>query len=458
MKKLLLLFLSISLVITLVACGGKGTQSTDTKPVSGSTGTDSNSTTTTTGEESKLGYGDDTSIKANLLIWTWDQAALESSANTFRETYPNVTFEFIAVSSTDYLKKVQTAFAANDRLPDVLSADGTWRGKLYNLGVCAYLDKDPINYDISNLYEYTLPLSYDDKGNLVGIQQLLSPGCLAYRADIAEKWLGTSDRKELEAMMPDWDSFIEKGKEVYEASNGTVKMLPGLDEAYLIMSNQNDAPFVKDGALNLEESIGEAIKYLAQMRDLGIVDKLSQWSPSWTSAYSDGSVIFFAATTWSIRFCIQANDPEGSEAGLWRLMNTPGGGWNYQGGSTCLWKDSPYLEAAWAYVRNGTSIERCEARKEIYWLQNNTKAYLNPEYPSLMSIKCPPLGGQDIAEFFIGEVAKNTLTRRVSSYDTVIDDAVKYVYQQMITDTSIGYEKAMELIKDEIYSQMPELK
>lgn len=407
--------------------------------------------------DTKYAFGEDPNVEGHILYWWWDQVAFDESVKRFNEYYPNVTFEYLAVSDTDYMKKLQTAYASGDKLPDLINADSTYRGKLYNMGILADLSAEPINYDVSNLYEYTLPLSYNDSGELVGVQQTLAPGCIAYRADVAEKWLGTSDPAELEVMFPDWDSLIAKGEEVLAASNGSVHMLSGLDEAYNIISNQNTHPFVADGKLNLENSIGPAIKYLAEMRDRGTVDKLSMWSPSWSNAFVDGSVIFFAGTTWFLHFGIEINDPEGAEQGLWRYMKTPGGGWNNGGGSLCVLKDSPSLEAAWAYIKFATSPESCVERKQIYWLMNNTKAYMNPEYPELESFPVDILGGQDMIKFFIGEVIPDSVARKVSEYDAVVSDAVKFSYQQLDSDPALGYDGTMQMIQSEILSQMPEL-
>ena len=35
----------------------------------------------------------------------------------------------------------------------------------------------------------------------------ISTAGMAYKKDVAEKYLGTSDRKELEAMLSDWEAF-----------------------------------------------------------------------------------------------------------------------------------------------------------------------------------------------------------------------------------------------------------
>ena len=50
--------------------------------------------------------------------------------------------------------------------------------------------------------------------------------------------------KELEKMLSDWDSFIEKGKEVVDKSGGTVYMLSSLGAAGQILKGQSTEPFI----------------------------------------------------------------------------------------------------------------------------------------------------------------------------------------------------------------------
>ena len=141
---------------------------------------------------------------------------------------------------------------------------------------------------------------------------------MAYSADLTEKYLGTSDPDELEKMLPDWDSFIEVGKEVLDKSNGEVKMLSGYDELYQIIGYQNDTPYIVDNKLNLEESIGPALKRMIEMRDAGILANLSSGSSSYNASYNNGTVLFYPCATWSIRWQLQENDPDGVRN--WRLM------------------------------------------------------------------------------------------------------------------------------------------
>ncbi len=51
----------------------------------------------------------------------------------------------------------------------------------------------------------------DENGAFVCIPMDISTAGMAYKKDVAEKYLGTSDRKELEAMLSDWEAFKQVG-------------------------------------------------------------------------------------------------------------------------------------------------------------------------------------------------------------------------------------------------------
>mgnify|MGYP000084424839 CR=1 FL=1 len=53
-------------------------------------------------------------------------------------------------------------------------------------------------------------------------------------------------------MMPTWEAFIQKGKEVYEKSNGEVYMWFSLEDIRQFTQEQSDMVWVNDGKINVE--------------------------------------------------------------------------------------------------------------------------------------------------------------------------------------------------------------
>ena len=400
-------------------------------------------------------FATDTSIEANLTTWTWDTEGVDLEMSVIQQKYPGIKMEYAVVASEDYLKKVQTTVASGQKLPDIVNADGTWRGKLYNMGILENLEAEPYNFDRSTVFDYAVPYMINEQNEVVGIVKPGAPSGLAYSADVAEKWLGTSDPDELAAMLPDWDTFIKVGIEVFEKSGGTVYMFSGVEDVYQVICYQNDIPYyTEDNHLNLSDSVGPAIKRIAEMRDAGIVGNMAMWSSSWHDSYTRGNVIFYPCATWSIRWQLQTNDPEGNMN--WRLMMPPEGGFNWGGGAGCLTKDSENKEAAWIVLREaGLSVETGIAyMNQLQWFSIYKAAFENTE---ISSYKFDYLGGQDIVDFYINDIAPTVKTRMIGSKDAAVEEGIALVVKEMANNPSLDYEAAMNMIAEEILLRVPEL-
>ena len=315
------------------------------------------------------------------------------------------------------------------------------------MGILERLDAEPYNLDRSTIFDYALPYMVTEKDEVVGVVKPGSPAGLAYSADLAEKYLGTSDPEELEKMMPDWESFINVGKDVLQKSNGSVKMIAGYDDLYQIIGYQNANPYIIGNKLNLEKSVGPAIQKMIEMRDAGIIGNLAMWSSSWHASYTNSSVLFYPCATWSIRWQLQVNDEAGDMN--WRLMVPPEGGFNWGGGAGCITRDSENKEAAWIVLREAGLSTECavEYMNKLQWFSILKEAY---DDPRLSSYKYDYLGGQDIVNFYVNTIPDTIKNRTCTSDDAAIEAAVALVRTDMLTDNSITYESALKKIAEEL--------
>ena len=84
--------------------------------------------------------------------------------------------------------------------------------------------------DYANSYQYNLDLGSDVDGNVRALFWQATPGCYAVRADLAEKYLGTTDPAALAEKFKDLDTIVATAKEVNDASGGKCKLFSGYDE------------------------------------------------------------------------------------------------------------------------------------------------------------------------------------------------------------------------------------
>ncbi|WP_199615796.1 ABC transporter substrate-binding protein [Paenibacillus alkalitolerans] len=384
-------------------------------------------------------------LTATIKVWDWDETFLTTMIPEFNKKYPGIKVEYTVVNPNDYLQKLQSGIASGSDVPDVILGETAYRGKLFDLDVLDNLEQAPYSFDRSQLLDYLIPLMSNSRGEIVGIDQQITPAGFAYRRDLAKEYLGTDVPEELEQLLPDWDAFIAKGKEAAEKSGGKVTMLPGLGDAFLALRGQTAKPYINGTEIDLTSRMQEPLAKLFEMRDAGILGKHELWTPSWSASMASGENIFYPMAPWGPKWHISANDPEGS--GRWGLVKAPGGSFTRGGTSISIYKDSKVKEAAWAYVNfmylsdEGTKL----AYKKFgvtpgiksFYETNKDLIEQGSEYDAFF-------GGQNLAKYFIEKIVTGVTGEPQSKYESIVEGAFMSLYPLWTKDTGISSEQALE--------------
>ncbi len=459
MKRALYLILALTMILSLFTACGTGTPSNSATPSGSPSATPTASgASPDSGDQTDGAYGDLPSDYAGTLtMWGWDDPYFNAVTAGFNELYPNVKFEYTPMANGDSLQKYQTALATGTELPDVAWAIIDSRAKVYELDMWEALDKAPYNFDINDVFDYLHPIMVNQNGDVCGIEQCLSPAGVAFRRDLTLEYFGTDDPAELEKMFPTWESFSEKGKEVYDKSNGTVYMWPGLSDAQQFIRNQTSDPWIAGDTVNATATLLKSFELACKFRDNHVVDKLEAWSPAWYASFGEGKHIFAGCATWSVPFTIEPNDPDGKDAGHWGLMNAPEGNISWGGTTLGISKTCKDKELAWAFVKYATlSTEGARALNSIGFMTSAKKPY--EEAPELKSFKSSWFGDQDLGKMFLEEIVPNISIRTMNLDDNIIHNALNLVTTSLINDPAIDANKAMDLLKEELEIQMPDYK
>ncbi|NMO94978.1 extracellular solute-binding protein [Paenibacillus lemnae] len=431
------LMLCVSLVLS--ACGGSNE------------GGNSNSSSS---PEASSENGSDAAENGKLIVWGWDKGSHDKLMTEFSKNHPNIQVEYVEVSAKDYLKKIQTSIASGSELPDIIWAEAAQRGAIYELNVLEDLGAAPYNFDKSTLLDFEVPLLTNSKGQLVALDQQVAPGAVAYKRELAKQYLGTDDPDQLASMFQSWDDFAQKGKDVYDQSQGKVTMFASLMDAYTILSNQMTEPFVDGNKVNKAEML-DLFNKLQMLRDTNNEAKLSMWSPSWSASYSQDNVIFYPAANWSPEFVIKPNDKNSS--GAWGLTVPPGGGFTYGGTSVGIWKDSKQKEAAWTYLKGTYGSEE---GAEVSFKGMQAILPLKSVFDDTSKLASGPdefFGGQDLNKFWVEKVFPSIKAKPVTKYDQDVYAASEIVLQTMAQDNNFDANQALEKWSEEMKKNHPEL-
>ncbi len=391
-------------------------------------------------------------------VWTWE--AIENQQDTiaeFNKVYPNIHVEFTMVDSEDMVTKLQLALASDSQLPDIAWLEIGQRGKLVSMDCWEDLSAPPYNVDAGLLLDWLIPISTNERGELVGIESSPAGGGLVYKRDLAKEYLGTDDPKELEKMLATWDDVIRIGKEV-RAKNSDVYMFTGIPDVKQIVTGQNKNPFIVDGKLDLENSLGDAMQILIDAKNADICDAMEQWSPAWNASFMEQNHIFYPCPTWGLTWMVKANDPDGVNS--WGAMQAPGGGYTWGGTIHAIPRDAEHKEAAFKFLEwNYLTMEGAAVNRDVNEYYTSLKeGYEDPEFYSNPD---EYYAGQDAMGVFANEILPNIENvRPICEYDLEINDAITLVTNELnAAKSASGFtvESMLDEMKQEIMNQVPEL-
>ena len=391
----------------------------------------------------------------DIVVWGWSVGEVQTLFDAFAEdTGYNGEMEYVTIQQTEAFQKLQTTISAGLDLPDAISSEIGQRGTMMSLGIWEDLSAEPYNFDESTIFDYFGPLCKDENGAFVCIPMDISTAGMAYKKDVAEKYLGTSDRKELEAMLSDWEAFKQVGIDLQKDTNGEVFMFTGLSSVKYIIDGQNSTPIVSDDKLDLENSVRNTLDFMVDFRNNKVCDNISESSPAYSASFADDIHIFYPCASWGPAYVIGPNDPEGTDT--WGLMLPPGGCFSMGGSGNMIPADAnnkmgAYKFISWLVSKDGTTRAR-ELTGNNY---ANKEAYNDPDFAQMSD---PSFGDQNLGEILFVEAMPTINLRPVSEYDVTITEVWNYVIEAVNSDSSMDTDSAMELFETEIRNKLPELK
>ena len=387
-------------------------------------------------------------------MWVY-QEDMQKVVDEFEKTHPDIHVEVVIVADQDYEQKLQTSLAAGTGIPDIITMNGGVSDAVAAFDIYEDLEQEPYNFDKTLIPESYWPKMTNEEGKIIGIASEQAFAGLAYRKEPVKELLGTDDPKELEAMLPDWNSFIEVGQKVKEETDGKTFMLSSLGEAAQILSKQTQETMVTDKTVNLDgEFKTRVIDNIIAMRDTGVADGLTFGSAAWLASFTSDDYLFRAAPLWSPEWWFKANDPDGVDK--WGLMNIPEGNVHFGGGIYSITQYSENKEAAWEFLqwmllsKEGANV----TRDALGWSVAYKEAYDDPDYTVMTN---PNFGDVNIGEKYFNDISQNVVMHPVSVYDSDIQGAWEIALEVVNKDDSVDGDGFLSMVKDELMLKNAEL-
>ena len=270
------------------------------------------------------GGGDKNAAESDntITVWAWDVALkqLQASAEKFKETHPDVEFQFEEMGTEQIYTKLATTLNTGKGLADVILLEGEQ--------VSGYASKYPDGFadlsDIVNKDDY-LPVKMGEvtvNDKVVGFPWDAGPVALFYRTDYFEQaGVNPEDIKT-------WDDFIEAGKKVTATcktpSGEPVKMLPiapnGSNFWKLLLTEKGAGYFDAEGntAVSSPEAL-ECMEMAKKIYDADIALNYTDWA-EYEGVVVNQSVATIPEAVWMIG-TIKDKGPD--QSGKWGVMSLP---------------------------------------------------------------------------------------------------------------------------------------
>lgn len=396
--------------------------------------------------------------KKKVVLWTWATGQFDAVQEAYFASHPDADWEFeeVVVAAEDYLTKLQQGYASGGDMPDLLMAEMGWRGSAFALDIWENLEAEPYNFDRSILLDSVISSITNADDQVIGVENALNPAFMMYKKDLAEEYLGTSDKEELEEMFQSYEDYAEWGAKVYEASGGTVTLFPGAQDIsnMMVMQQRNVNNVDENGDLNVTGKVQPILETVRTMLDANACGTLAQYSTEWSNAFADGSVIFFPGASWSVTYWVEPYDPEGIDN--WGMFTPAGGGFGWGGTCYGIYKGSEMKEEAWDFISWAlTTDEGAKYMKEGSGFFLPVKSlYEDPEYTKGTRAN---FGEQEINTFMMEEIAPNIPEASLSIYDNLVSDSVNMVVQMMAADAGMSAEAAMDEFMIDLQAKVPEV-
>ena len=394
--------------------------------------------------------------KITLRVWSFSNE-LEGMINTyFAESHPEIEFiyEQYPNDGDQYENKLDSVMASvgeTDEAPDVFTmeeayvrkfVEGAWTADLAKVG---FTDEE-----YSTALAAMIGAGTNPDGTVRGLAWQACPGGMFYRASMAKEYLGVETPEEMQALVSDWDGWLEVAQTLKEKSEGAVKMVTGAGDLYNVFKINRDAGWVVDGKLNIDDNLLDFENIAKAIEEDDLSQKSGTWNETWFSGMRGELKTFcYFMPTWGIHYTLKPNcvtggfspvkdNPEQSEEALAKLSEENGG----------TYGDWRLIDGPAAYAWGGTWVG-CNAKKVDTWSDAQKKAVhdliyfltLDPEFLTAYAKDSgdfvgnsiavqnilndggtpnPFLGGQDHYAVF-AQIANRANTSVMSRYDSTLN-------------------------------------
>lgn len=357
----------------------------------------------------------DESTKAAIPLW--------------EKKHPDIKINLVSLAFGDHHNAMITALASGSNLPDVMAVEIGFIGRFAESGGLEDLGAAPYNGKplLDKLLKFTRAQAMSGTGTLAAMPADVGPGTLFYRKDVLDK-AGVTEAD----LIKSWESFIEAGKKVKEAT-GSYLLSNAVDiKDIYIRSNLKDGEgiyFNKAGKVLVNSPrFQKGFELAKAARAAGIDAKVGTWSNEWSEGFKRGTIVSQPIGAWLAGHLNNWLAPD--TKGLWRAAQLPAGAFATWGGSFyAIPKKAEHKAEAWEFIKFMCfdKEQQLNALKSL----DAWPALITAQDDPFLDQPMPYLGGQKARQLWKVAAAKAPGIA-VNKLDPVATDVVNAELEQVL--------------------------
>jgi ABC-type glycerol-3-phosphate transport system substrate-binding protein len=290
----------------------------------------------------------------------WYNIVPQAAYEVFRESYPNITINFVDLGLDETHTRLLAALNAGTGAPCMSMIQDRDVPQFFDAGLVDLTDEIGPFQPLFPGYKWAKVVSSD--GRVMGVPWEAGPTITYYRRSIFEEY--AIDPTELST----WQGFLEAGQRLNEASNGEIKMIWSstafqiggtqstiTGDQFMLSQQLGSGWFDADGNVIMDNEANiRAMKLLVEMRNLDITFNDPPSGAAEIASMVDGQVAAFVMAGWW-QYYPKTNAPESS--GDWGIQLMPaweeGGprGSNFGGTSMYITEQCEHPEHALEFLK-----------------------------------------------------------------------------------------------------------
>jgi cellobiose transport system substrate-binding protein len=368
--------------------------------------------------------------KVRLTIGTFGDFGYKPLYQQYMKEHPNVTIVEHVAEYNAHHETLQTRLAAGTGADDIVAID---EGFIVQFKSQPDKFANLLDLGAGNIKDRWLgwkwAQSMPDEKTQIGLGTDVGGLAMCYRKDLFQKAGLPTDRQQVSALWPDWNSYINVGKQ-FEAKNTGAHFFDASTQIFNAMLAQAPQGYYSaDNALIIDSNpaVKAAWDSTVQAVKAGESAKLTSFSPQWNTGFKQGTFATLTCPAWMMGY-IQDQAPNTS--GKWDIASVPGNGGNWGGSFLAIPKQSKNQRAAYDLAAWLTAPEQ-----ELAIFKSTGNLPSQPKIlddPAVQALTKPFFSGAPVGQIFAAS-AKSLQPQYLGSKNgpvrTAVENALRRVEQ-----------------------------